>query len=100
MVELRPQGLRVHMVDVLDVVKLLSVPAATMLSQEESATQSFVVETIACCVNYWETNGVVLDPITREAVLDSLVAVHIATCKGFATLLMAAREEHDASCPG
>lgn len=86
------------MANLFDVVKLLSAQASSLLLAEDPGTQQFVVETLTCCVNYWEDNGVVLDPVTREAVLDSLVVIHIATCKGFATLLMAAREEHDASC--
>lgn len=86
------------MADLHDVIKLLSTQAADLLLAEDPGTQQFVVETVACCVNYWENNGVVLDPVTREAVLDSLVVIHIATCKGFANLLIAAREEHDATC--
>lgn len=56
------------------------------------------METITCSLNYWEAHNVVLDPITREVVLDSLVVIHIATCQGYADLVNTAREEHTASC--
>lgn len=88
------------MVDLNDAARLLSAHATHLLLQEQVGIQTFVCETVACCVNYWEDNGVVLDPITREAVLDSLVAVHIATAKSVAELLFAATKDTHASQDG
>jgi hypothetical protein len=86
------------MTEPLEVVSLLSRASLELLQQEVAGVQQFVLETITCCINQWEAQKVVLDPITREAVLDSLVAIHIATAKGLTQLLISAREEHHASC--
>ena len=88
------------MVDITDAARLLSEHAARLLLAEETGIQQFVCETVACCVNYWEANGVILDPITREAVLDSLVVVHIATAKSVSDLLRASYENRYESSDG
>ena len=82
----------------LDVVSLFSTTSLHLLNQEPPGVQELVVETITCCINQWEEKHVVLDPITREAVLDSLVIIHIAAAKGFAEMVVQARQEHNESC--
>lgn len=86
------------MADATSVISLLGQGALHLLSVEHVGTQQFVLDTIAACINQWEAKTVVLDPITREAVLDSLVVIHIAAAKGFAQMVIDARQEHDASC--
>lgn len=81
------------MADLSQVVSLLSTESVMLLNEQNPGIQQFVVETITCCVNVWEQRGVLLDPITREAVLDSLVAIHIATAQGFTQLIMDARND-------
>jgi len=88
------------MVDINDAARLLSEHAAQLLLAEEPGIQTFVCETVACCVNYWEATGVILDPITREAVLDSLVVVHIATAKSVSDLLRTAYQDTNATSDG
>lgn len=86
------------MADLTQVISLLSPASLELLHQVEPGIQAFVIETITCCVNAWEDRKVVLDPITREAVLDSLVAIHIASAQGFTQLLINAHEAHNAAC--
>jgi hypothetical protein len=67
----------------IETVRLLSAASAGILLDQDSDTQQFVVNSIAKTVAYWERNGCVLDPISREVVLDSLVATFLATAKTF-----------------
>jgi phage baseplate assembly protein W len=84
--------------DLRDAVLLLSGTASELLLAQPQGIQMLVMETVAASINYWEDNKVVLDPVTREAVLDSIVVVNIATCQGYAALVTQAREEHDETC--
>src|SRR4051794_21543921 len=67
----------------IETARLLSAASAGILLGQPYETQQFVVNSMASTIAYWERNGCVLDPISREVVLDSLVATFVATAKTF-----------------
>jgi hypothetical protein len=57
------------------VLPLLSKAALLVLSADPPAVQVYVLQTIANAIAFWEAQGVTLDPVQLDTVLDSIVAL-------------------------
>lgn len=80
------------MTDSLDeTVALLGDAGVVLLASKPAHVQKIVITSVLKCIQYWESCGITLDPIQREAVLDSLIAVLVPYSEAIETSITAAQ---------
>lgn len=76
------------MAEMEDVVRILSNSAIEVILAQIPAVRNLTVSLVTSCVSYWEENSVVLDPVSREVVLNSLVISFIATANSYVEIIV------------
>ena len=65
----------------MEVAKLLPQEAAAVLTAMEHSAQIYLLKTVAVAIDYWEVNGIRLDPVQFEVVVTSIVASSAPTIR-------------------
>lgn len=69
--------------DLTSIVALLPPISINSLSQQSPDVQTLVVSHLKNMLEYWEQNNVVLDPVQREVVVDSIVVTLVNNLNTF-----------------